>query len=178
MIDEPSHKCSLTQSHVLTFLLRMRQVCCHPVLIKSMLDKNEAPDDDEDIKNDGSGNNSIDLISQMASFKPDDEANAKEEEDKFFSHDNPIFNRNYVSSKMKFIVGEVKKVVEQNHKAVVVSQWTSYLNLFSNHFRMMDIRTHRIDGSTPLQKRQEIVEDFNTNPKGPPVLFFCFNIPT
>lgn len=178
MRDEPSHKGKVSKMEVLTLLLRLRQVCCHPALIATMLDKNDM-EQDEDIEEDSDGE-SIDLLAKISSMKLDDEsseaaAKAKEEDEEtktFFSHDNRIFNTNNISSKMKYIIDEVKKVTESSQKAVVVSQWTSYLNMFSNHFRMMNIRTQRIDGSVPLQMRTQIVEDFNTNPRGPPVSTF------
>ena len=111
----------------------------------------------------------------------EDELEDDEDEDKkFFSVANPIFDADIKSSKMTYIIEEVRKVVAQNHKAVVVSQWTSYLNVFSQHFYRMNIRTHKIDGSVPLKMRTQIVEDFNTNPRGPPVpglyLSFKFTI--
>jgi transcription termination factor 2 len=72
---------------------------------------------------------------------------------------------------MMFIIEETVKVVAQKHKAVVVSQWSTYLKIFSQHFYRINIRTHQIDGSIPVKMRTQIVEDFNNNPKGPPVPF-------
>jgi len=179
MPDEPSHKKDqVTKMQMLTLLLRLRQVCCHPALLKSMLDQNDAEIGAENVDDeDDEDNDSIDLIGKLAKIKIDhdgaseggEEDDDEDEDKKFFSVANPIFDADIKSSKMAYIIEEVQKVVAQKHKAVVVSQWTSYLNVFSQHFYRMNIRTHKIDGSVPLKMRTQIVEDFNTNPRGCPV---------
>lgn len=114
-----------------------------------------------------------DLITKLGGMNIDeankDEPDGAKKEKNFFSYSNPIFDRENVSSKMKYIIGEIQKVVTQGHKAVVVSQWTSMLEVFDQHFRRLNIRTHLIAGNVPLKQRTSIVEDFNTNPRGPPV---------
>ena len=184
MPDEPSHKQGkVTKMQMLTLLLRLRQVCCHPALLKNMLDQNDGGEIDAEVDDDDDEDkDSIDLIGQLAKIKLDGgvegEENDEEDDKKFFSVSNPIFDSEKKSSKMTYIIEEVGKVVAQKHKAVVVSQWTSYLNVFSQHFYRMNIRTHKIDGSVPVKMRTQIVEDFNTNPRGPPVsvLYVLFNL--
>lgn len=155
---------------MLVLLLRLRQACSHPALIQTMLDATDSESmGSEDAKIE---DNDLDLISQMSTMtldnKPDE---PKKEEANFFTHTNPVFDRDNMSSKMRYITEEVRKVVSQNQKAVVVSQWTSMLDLFAQHFQRMRIRCHLIAGSVAIKHRTQIVEDFNSNPDGAPVRF-------
>ena len=43
------------------------------------------------------------------------------------------------------------------------------LDLFELHFKKLRIPCHTIAGNVTVKQRTSIVEDFNTNPKGPPV---------
>lgn len=159
----------MSKQHILLLLLRLRQVCSHPALIRTMLDQQEAEevgeggriedDDDEDL---------ISKLGGMA-ISGKDEADGGKKKENFFSYSNPVFDRENVSSKMKYIIDEVRKVIAQDQKAVVVSQWTSMLEVFAQHFNKLRIRSHLIAGNIPLKQRTAIVEDFNTNPRGPPV---------
>ena len=63
------------------------------------------------------------------------------------------------------------RVTELGQKVVIVSQWTSMLDLFHVHLKKLRIRCHVIAGNVTVKNRTAIVEDFNTNPKGPPVRF-------
>lgn len=154
---------------MLVLLLRLRQVCSHPALIKTMLDTTDSESmGSEDAKIDDA--NDMDLISKMSTMTLGTESdNPKKEEENFFTHTNPVFDQENISSKMKYIIDEVKKVIDLGQKAVVVSQWTSMLEVFANHFHKMRIRCHTIAGNVPLKVRTTIVEDFNTNPNGKPV---------
>uniref|UniRef100_A0A8D3C137 Transcription termination factor 2 n=1 Tax=Scophthalmus maximus TaxID=52904 RepID=A0A8D3C137_SCOMX len=53
---------------------------------------------------------------------------------------------------------------------VIVSQWTSMLRIVAVHLRHMDLRYAVIDGSVNPKRRMDLVEEFNTNPKGPQVM--------
>lgn len=158
---------------VLVLLLRLRQVCSHPALIKTMLDTADSDSmgaEEAKIEDDSSD---LDLISQMAGMTigaKGKEEEAKEEENKFFTHTNPIFDQSNTSSKLKYIVDEVRRVTAQGDKVVVVSQWTSMLDVFAHHFRKLRIEYHVISGNVPLKTRTDIVEDFNNNTSGKPVI--------
>ena len=158
----------VTKQMMLVMLLRLRQVCSHPALIKTMLDTadKETMGEDAKILDDS---NDIDLIAQMSNMTLGAKDEPEKEEENFFILSNPIFNQENMSSKLKYIIQEVKKVIELGQKAVVVSQWTSMLEVFSIHFRKLHIRTHLIAGNVPIKERTAIVEDFNTNPDGNPV---------
>ena len=53
--------------------------------------------------------------------------------------------------------------------SVIVSQWTSMLQIVAVHLRRMGLRYAVIDGSVNPKRRMDLVEEFNTNPKGPQV---------
>ena len=120
-----------------------------------------------------------DLITKLGGMKIDskDQADGGETKEKtFFTHSNPVFDRENVSSKMKYIIGELQKIIKKGQKAVVVSQWTSMLDVFEQHLNKMGIRTHTISGGIHMKVRTAIVEDFNTNERGPPVNLFLYLI--
>lgn len=56
-----------------------------------------------------------------------------------------------------------------NMCSVIVSQWTSMLQIVAVHLRQMGLRYGIIDGSVNPKRRMDLVEEFNTNPKGPQV---------
>lgn len=53
--------------------------------------------------------------------------------------------------------------------SVVVSQWTSMLQIVAGHLKRMGLRYGVIDGTVNPKRRMDLVEEFNTNPKGPQV---------
>lgn len=53
--------------------------------------------------------------------------------------------------------------------SVIVSQWTSMLHIVAVHLRQIGLRYGVIDGTVNPKRRMDLVEDFNTNPKGPQV---------
>lgn len=55
-------------------------------------------------------------------------------------------------------------------KAVIVSQWTSMLEVVEKHLENVGIRCLTISGQVLVKERPAIVDDFNNNPRGPPVL--------
>ncbi|PNF38558.1 hypothetical protein B7P43_G04028 [Cryptotermes secundus] len=87
--------------HILVLLLRLRQICCHPGLIESMLDK-------ESCENDGIEDETgldVDLLSQLSNMGLDDRKE-KESVDadglvkrKVLVHSNPVFKKDRLSSK-------------------------------------------------------------------------------
>ncbi len=55
--------------------------------------------------------------------------------------------------------------VEGDHKAVLFSEWTGMLNLIEPLLRKRKIPFVRLEGKVPQKKRQEIVQEFQTNPQ-------------
>ncbi len=71
------------------------------------------------------------------------------------------------SSKTALLVETLEESHAEGHRALVFSQWTSYLDLIEPQLKSAGIRYSRLDGGTP--NRQEIVREFQS-PDGPPVL--------
>jgi len=71
------------------------------------------------------------------------------------------------SSKLELLVDRLEQVLADGHKALVFSQWTSFLDLVEPQLRQSDVRFARLDGST--RDRRGVVQSFQ-DPEGPPVL--------
>jgi SNF2 family DNA or RNA helicase len=71
------------------------------------------------------------------------------------------------SSKIDLLLETLAEVLEEGHKALVFSQWTSLLNLVEPALRERAITFVRLDGST--RDRQAVVDAFQ-DPGGPPVM--------
>ena len=57
------------------------------------------------------------------------------------------------------LIEELQQIV-QEHKALVFSQFTSMLDLIEARLKKEKIFYCRLDGSTPIEKRQQLVNDF------------------
>lgn len=71
------------------------------------------------------------------------------------------------SSKLKLLYETLDQSIEENHRSLVFSQWTSFLDLIESDLKKKSISYLRLDGST--RNRQEIVDAFQEE-GGPPVL--------
>ena len=67
------------------------------------------------------------------------------------------------SGKMEAILELVKNSIDEGHKILVFSQFTSALKNISKLFKINDISFSYLDGSTPSKERGKLVEDFNKN---------------
>jgi superfamily II DNA or RNA helicase len=72
------------------------------------------------------------------------------------------------SSKVSVLMERLQASVAQGHRALVFSQWTSFLDLIEPHLTSNGITFSRIDGSTT--NRQRVVQEFQENPDGPRVM--------
>ena len=155
--------------HLLVLLLRLRQICCHPGLIKGMLDQDTKVS--EGIEEDGED---IDLISAMQDMDLESNENVIKEET-ILDISNPVFAESKSSSKIETVIGELKKLADKKaegdvEKAVIVSQWTSMLNIIKVHINRLGIKCAEINGQIQVKLRGDIVEDFNRNPRGAQVM--------
>lgn len=161
--------------HLLVLLLRLRQICCHPGLIKSMLDAeskaNEGLEDDQ--------GEDIDLISQMAnmSIVKNKEGSVEDDlKDTILDVANPVFKDKRASSKIVTVTQELLKLktkLEDNRvmeKAVIVSQWTSMLKIMKSHVQELGFKVAEINGTVPVKSRGDIVTDFNRKDRGAQVM--------
>lgn len=71
------------------------------------------------------------------------------------------------SSKVETLVEMLQTLVAEGHKALVFSQWTSFLDLIEKPLRKGGLRFSRLDGTTT--DRERVVTTFSEE-KGPPIL--------
>lgn len=72
-----------------------------------------------------------------------------------------------MSSKVRLLLESLERSIEQGHRALVFSQWTSFLDLIEPPFRERGISFGRIDGS--ISDRDSVMREFQ-RPDGPSVL--------
>ncbi|XP_045910598.1 transcription termination factor 2 [Micropterus dolomieu] len=154
--------------HILSLLLRLRQCCCHLSLLKKTLDSSELQGDgivlslEEQL-------NALSLSSSPSPSGPDPKDTVALNGIRFPSQ---LFEDTSVSTKIAAIVSELKAIRQKSddQKSVIVSQWTSMLHIVAVHLRRMGLRYGVIDGTVNPKRRMDLVEEFNTNPKGPQVM--------
>jgi len=66
------------------------------------------------------------------------------------------------SPKIDFLIGKLKELHEEDHGALVFSQFTSFLDLLEEYLEKNGLKFLRLDGSTPSGKRKKIVERFQS----------------
>ncbi|NRA03856.1 MAG: DEAD/DEAH box helicase [Myxococcales bacterium] len=71
------------------------------------------------------------------------------------------------SAKLEVLLEALDEVLSEGHRALVFSQWTSFLDLLEPHLDAAGISFARLDGST--RDRGAVVEEFQ-DPSGPPLL--------
>ncbi|OFZ05840.1 MAG: hypothetical protein A2X97_03365 [Bdellovibrionales bacterium GWA1_52_35] len=71
------------------------------------------------------------------------------------------------SSKLELLLETLDTSLQEGHRSLIFSQWTSLLDLIEPHLKSRKIGFLRIDGAT--QKREEIVKTFQSE-QGPPIL--------
>lgn len=76
-------------------------------------------------------------------------------------------NELYLSSKIDLLVNTLQESLEEGHKSLIFSQWTSFLDKIGDELKKKNINFSRIDGSTT--HRQTIVNEFQGN-SGPPIM--------
>nr|XP_046259676.1 transcription termination factor 2 isoform X2 [Scatophagus argus] len=151
--------------HILSLLLRLRQCCCHLSLLKKTLDSSELQADgivlslEEQL-------NALSLTSSPSPSGPDPKDTVALNGTRFPSQ---LFEETSESSKISAIISELKAIRQKSsdQKSVVVSQWTSMLRIVSVHLQRIGLSYGMIDGSVNPKQRMDLVEEFNTNPKGP-----------
>ena len=111
--------------HILVLLLRLRQICNHVGLIKSIIAEEEKEADGLE--------GDADLVSAMEDLGMEDRGG--QAVDEVLNMANPIFDTARSSTKVDIIVAEVRKLVEKKQgegvveKAITVSNWTSTVTL-------------------------------------------------
>ncbi|XP_060834139.1 metacaspase-2-like isoform X4 [Rhopalosiphum padi] len=175
--------------HILVLLLRLRQICCHPALIKGPINEGNINEDVESIPEDfnevsecGLTNsdsfynentetvdcpNIIDLSRLMSHLTLNEEPDKKNPE---LNSDNNIFKKTWISTKIKVICDLVKKniLIGGTDKAIIVSEWPSFLYLIRKN--LAHYKTEMFSGAIPIVKRNKIIREFNNPDGGPQIL--------
>ncbi|KAM8748420.1 transcription termination factor 2 [Acanthopagrus schlegelii] len=150
--------------HILSLLLRLRQCCCHLSLLKKTLDSSELQGDgivlslEEQL-------NALSLSSNSSSSGPDPKDTVALNGTRFRSK---LFEETSESSKISAIISELKAIKQRSddQKSVIVSQWTSMLQIVAVHLRQMGLKYGVIDGTVNPKRRMDLVEEFNTDSQG------------
>lgn len=75
---------------------------------------------------------------------------------------NPVFNLKRPSTKLLKVLEILKtNVLKTKDKAIVVSQWTSVLDIFRDLLEKEKLKSLSLNGAIPVKNRQDIVNDFN-----------------
>lgn len=64
------------------------------------------------------------------------------------------------STKIDFLMENLEQIIEEGHKTIVFSQFTTYLDIIQDKIRERGWKFVRIDGSISFKKRAEYVEEF------------------
>ncbi|XP_051938309.1 transcription termination factor 2 [Hippocampus zosterae] len=154
-------------AHILSLLLRLRQCCCHLSLLKKTLDSSELQGDDVVLTLEEQLN-ALSLTS-VSSASDGGEDTVGLNGTRFPLR---LFDESSRSTKISAIVSELEAIRASgdNQKSVIMSQWTSMLGIMAVHLKQMGLRYGVIDGTVNPKRRMDLVEEFNTNPKGPQVM--------
>ncbi|RXN28101.1 transcription termination factor 2 isoform X1 [Labeo rohita] len=149
--------------HILSLLLRLRQCCCHLSLLKKTLDQSE-------LQGDGVALSLEEQLCALSLSEPSDSDPKDTVSLNGSRFSSELFKDTRESTKISAILTELREIKKKDQKSVIVSQWTSMLNIVAIHLNKMGLKFAVIDGTVNPKRRMDLVEEFNTNPKGPQVM--------
>ncbi|KAJ8675651.1 hypothetical protein QAD02_011437 [Eretmocerus hayati] len=153
---------------ILVLILRLRQMCCHPALIHAMLDQEDA--EISGIASEELNSNVLGQLNSMSIHEEDEGVEDFVAEFRFnekvtsnlLSTQNPVFDDDRCSSKVRAIIKKIEELLETGDKIVVVSQWTGFLKVIAKNLdNIDDARYAMFTGEVEVKKRQPIVDRFN-----------------
>jgi non-specific serine/threonine protein kinase len=68
-----------------------------------------------------------------------------------------------ISPKLEFLIEQLAELRDEGHSALVFSQFTGYLDLIEKGLKKSGFSCLRLDGSTPVPKRKQLVEAFQNS---------------
>ncbi|XP_067849047.1 transcription termination factor 2 isoform X2 [Heptranchias perlo] len=162
-----SQKASHTSStvHILSLLLRLRQCCCHLSLLKMALSQTEMESEGITL----SLEEQLNALSLSEVTTSDTESSVTLHGTSFKAN---LFENTRKSTKISALLKELKAIRSspEPQKSVIISQWTSMLRVVAGHLDRISLTYVTLDGSVTPKHRMDLVEEFNTNPKGPQVM--------
>lgn len=142
----------------MTRLLRLRQCCCHLSLLKSALDPAE-------LKSEGLALSleeqlSAMTLSEVCDMEPSPIISLNGEGFKA-----ELFDNTRASSKISSLLVELEAIRGNSgsQKSVIVSQWTSMLQIVAWHLKKRGLTYATINGSVRPKQRMDLVEAFNSS---------------
>lgn len=135
----------------------------------------EILEQDQDETNNNSG---LDVLAQLQNLKINEDGDEENQESQYntatqkvMNKDNPVFDFDKPSSKIqKLMIVIEEKILNTNDKAVIVSQWTSFLDIVRQHLRQKRIFCCELNGKVPVKDRNDIVQSFNKQGSGPKIM--------
>ncbi|ODM96360.1 Transcription termination factor 2 [Orchesella cincta] len=137
-------------SHLFALICRLRQCAVLPYLIHTMLEEEDVDEDDS-----------------FDEYK----------DEHLVSKRNPIFDREFESTKIKRILDDLEELREQAEaenkpmdKVVIVSSWTSLLDIIHSHLRSRKFSCVFITGREKTDERKDAMTRFNNHPQRPQIV--------
>uniref|UniRef100_A0A0N5B8K8 Helicase C-terminal domain-containing protein n=1 Tax=Strongyloides papillosus TaxID=174720 RepID=A0A0N5B8K8_STREA len=78
-----------------------------------------------------------------------------------------VFSKTYQSPKVRAVLEKVKEAISRNDKCIIVSQWTSMLDIFAKIFDEQGVNYLMLTGRDPIPVRDERIAVLNGDPNGP-----------
>uniref|UniRef100_A0A7E4VHX9 Transcription termination factor 2 n=1 Tax=Panagrellus redivivus TaxID=6233 RepID=A0A7E4VHX9_PANRE len=154
-----------TMSCLLVLLLRLRQACVHMALTKNAVDIDAFKED---------GGTEGDVLDELEktlgniSLGGDNGVLVNPDGTKVCVED--IFEVHYKSAKVQALIERLDVAIEAGDKSVVVSQWTSMLDIIEWHLQKRKVEYTAITGAVLTKDRQARVDSFNQRNGGAQVM--------
>lgn len=156
-----NHDRKIESHEILTLLLRLRQVCCHPGLMKEMLENTDLANSSLNGSMANVDDSDPDIVSHLQRMKITNSTDQMMTQ-QAISLDDDVFNFDVPSSKLEKLIDVLnEKIVSTSDKAIIVSQWVSYLNIVKGMLEMNGITYCELNGKVPVKDRNDLVVSFN-----------------
>ncbi|KAL1772449.1 transcription termination factor 2 [Sigmodon hispidus] len=142
--------------HVLSQLLRLRQCCCHLSLLKSALEPGE-------LESEGVALSLEEQLSALSLSRVDVSELSPTVCLNGSCFKVELFDNTRRSTKVSSLLAELEAIRKGpgSQKSVIVSQWTSMLQVVALHLKKHGLTYATIDGSVNPKQRMDLVEAFN-----------------
>ncbi|CAL2036629.1 unnamed protein product [Caenorhabditis brenneri] len=162
-------------SCILLLLMRLRQACVHFHITKSGMDMDafQINGGDDDVDMDELGALMEKTMAELTIAGGDSDEDDEVESERKTPKKEPatrIFDPHFISCKMEKTLKIVKNILEKKEKVVIVSQWTSVLDLVEKHIKNGNHKYTSITGKVLVKDRQERVDSFNKEKGGAQVM--------
>jgi SNF2 family DNA or RNA helicase len=172
---------STKMAALLTLFLRSRQLCCHPAITRLIPSKPSLPsvpagpssNTDGDVEGDSDGGDGTagvdDEVGDMAGTLRDEQLAAGSSLASGVMADledalKIDFASSRRSAKVEILLRELQLVPPED-KAVVFSQWTSLLDVVSEHLNEAGVHHERLQGSLTREGKTAAIKRFASDPK-------------